>query len=269
MLPTRGDTVTLPDPDTATLSKAPLESVVFQVRHEGTEVALSPDVGVRLIEELGRDYPNLEEVTQGELFLQLLIEGSVTRESDVSSSKRLGWKLKSDDDKWVVQVLADSASIECTGYTTWAVFAERVRGLVEAVETVVQPRLLQRVGLRYVDRIILEGVGSPLDWMQQKLLAPYLLTFVNDPSLSESVIASQTNSHLDLGDAHVILRSSCAPDNRSHTGYSTVLDTDCFDPQSQKYESSGIVQTSERLHLRALQLFQVSTTTELRARLNS
>ena len=122
-----------------------------------------------------------------------------------------------------------------------------------AIFTVFEPKITQRVGVRYIDRIWREGSRKPADW--KGLLDGSVLGLAGVPALENSVIACQTYSELAVGDYRANVRGSLATDNIP-TKFSMVLDTDCFDERSRLFELDAIQNTIDELHILNLQLFQ-------------
>lgn len=242
--------VELPEPSTETLGSSPLELVVFQGRHEARPLVSEPSTALRVQNDIRHDYPTLEQGSAAEMVVEAGPSGFHTSGSEV----RPGWRLRSKDQKWTVVLMPDFFALESTGYTTWTEFNTRLGDLTEVVHSVYQPALIQRIGLRYIDRMVYPEASKPSHWAS--LLDPSLLGLAAKPDLMESVVGAQTFSHLDLGDAQVVLRSSCTPDATAPSGYATVLDTDCFDGRARAFELPDIDQTAQRLHRRALQVFQ-------------
>ncbi|MDN4643917.1 TIGR04255 family protein [Arthrobacter sp. PsM3] len=255
--------VELPEPSTETLGASPLELVVFQGRHEGRPAVSDPAIALRIQNDIRHDYPTLEQASAAEMVVEAGPSGFQTSGGEV----RPGWRLRSKDHQWTVILMPDFFALESTGYTTWTEFNSRLEDLVEVIHSAYQPALIQRIGLRYIDRIVYRQASKPGHWVD--LLEPSLLGLAANPDLMESVIGAQTFSHLDLGDAQVVLRSSCTPDPAAANGYATVLDTDCFDGRARAFDVLDIKQTAQKLHRRALQVFQAVVKPELLESLKS
>ncbi|UUL76982.1 TIGR04255 family protein [Pseudarthrobacter sp. Fe7] len=235
----------------------PSSLVVFQGRHESRPSVSEPTTALQIQDALRHDYPTLEQASAGEVVLEAGPAGFQTSSGEV----RPGWRLRSKDQRWTVVLMPDFFALESTGYTTWSEFNARLEDLTQVIHSSYQPALIQRVGLRYIDRIVHRQASKPSDW--NGLLDPSLLGLAGKPGLMEAVIGAQTFSHLDLGDAQVVLRSGCTPDPAQANGYSTVLDTDCFDARARAFDVADLHQTAKQLHRRALQVFQAVVEPEL------
>ena len=63
------------------------------------------------------------------------------------------WRFHDRDRKWRISLTADFVALETTSYTNRRDFLERLRSILEAVKTTVNPEEAFRLGVRYIDRI--------------------------------------------------------------------------------------------------------------------
>lgn len=127
------------------LARAPLEKVLAQIQFSHTPELVS-DEGERLLARaLGR-YPVRRRgvsvnLTIGPVPGEIKPEQTTTRLfADVANA-------------WQVTVTETSVSIETTSYDTRDDFCERAKEVFDAVAAVCPPPLVDRVGLRYIDRL--------------------------------------------------------------------------------------------------------------------
>ena len=81
-----------------------------------------------------------------------------------------------------VTVAPTALIVETTAYSHFEEFLEVVRRALDAADHVVALAGIQRVGLRYIDEIRVEGVTAPVDW-DGYISAGLLWTTALDPSL--------------------------------------------------------------------------------------
>lgn len=241
----------LPEPSSATLKGAPLEQVVWQMRHEPLEASRDVANVLKVRDELVDSYPVIDQFEQSEVMIG---------PTGANQSNKVGWRIRTDDGSWTVVVMQDFVAIECTGYSTWTEFARRARDLLGAVANNLKPSLAQRVGLRYVDRLSRHDTALPHQW--NGLLHPGLLGFATEAPIAPEITAVQTVHTMKFGDDSVLLRSSCAPDTASPAGYSMLLDTDCFDSRARAFSLDDVVETTTRLHGLSLRLFQLAVSVD-------
>jgi len=247
----------LPDPSPIRLRRCPLQLVVCQIKHD-RNLAVSDGARVLAIsEQLGQQYPKIEEAAQQEVGL-LFAPGGPT---PVGGSEQKGWRLRSEDGAWAISLLPDFFALECVVYTDWEDFRQRLRDLAQAVAEHLKPALELRLGLRYVDRIEAPDVTGPRDW--DGLISEHLLGPVRDDRLEPSLGAIQQLLQLQAsGDVQVLLRHGTQHDEGAGT-WPYLLDTDCFRTGTRRLGADSLVAGANELHLLALQLFQASITPKL------
>lgn len=247
----------MPDPRRETLKRPPLELVVAQVRHEPLGVISDASQVLRLQEAIGDGFSKLEPANDNEI---------AVHERNVSVHGKPGWRLITADGHWVITLSADSFTLEAARYTTWTEFKRRFFSLVRVIETELQPKLMQRLGLRYIDRIVREDSGKPALWAG--FIEPPFLGLASDPDIGGAVSMFQSVHELRVGENVAVVRGSCATDN-TPSGYSMLIDTDCSTDRAQAFKSSSIEASLESLHTLSLQIFQTAVTKKLYSELQS
>lgn len=240
------------DPNKDTLEHPPLELVVCQVRHEPVASVADASLLPMFQQRLGHRFDRIEPLTgisQG-LPAGMIASGAVAP---------TGWRL-TNENGWIVSLSPDSYSLECTKYTRWSTFRDLIGSLTSLVWETYSPRLTQRVGLRYVDRIDRPGTVLPAQWVG--LLHPAMIGFGSDDVLKDATLVTQVVSELLIDGFRANLRGSIARDN-TPAGYSFLLDTDCFDERSGAFDPELVGATIGRLHELNLRLFQHTITPAL------
>lgn len=253
MISTRG----MPNPKRETLTRPPLELVVAQVRHEPLPAVLDASRVLSLQEAIGDGFVKLEPANANEIALD---------ERSVSVQAKPAWRLSTADGHWVISLNPDSFTLEATRYTTWTEFKRRFYNLVDVIGADLQPKLMQRLGLRYIDRIVRPSSGKPAEWVG--FVAPAFLGLAGDPTLGGTVSAFQSVHELRVGENVALVRGSCAPDT-TPAGYSMLLDTDCGTDRAQAFSKSSIERSLDELHTLNLQIFQTALTEKLYSELLS
>jgi len=236
----------LPEPRRATLKGAPLEQVIWQVRHEESAKASDVTQVLKVRDLLEHQYPVIERAEVSEIVLN----------GAAMAAGVAGWRLATDDGSWSLLISPSFFVLECARYTTWTEFRSRADGLLQAIGAVFNPALMQRIGLRYVDRLSREASSMPAQWNEQ--LHPAVLGFASNDAIGDNVVVVQTTNHMKFGNHFAIVRTSCAPDTSTDSGYSMVLDTDCSDAKARAFAIDDIARTTEDLHELNLRLFQLT-----------
>ena len=142
--------------DEVPLANAPLVRVLAQVRYPRL-VSMRPEradatVG-RVVDRLGETYPILGE--EHEVTVSLGPEGL-----SPTPAGRL-WRLKNTEDNWQVTIGDAFVALDTTAYVSRGDFATRMQTVLEAVLDSVQPPYVDRVGIRYTNRI--DGASALAD----------------------------------------------------------------------------------------------------------
>lgn len=252
--------VDLPEPDTTRLARSPLELVVCQVRHERRLVVGEGATALAIHEALGGaggPYPSIDEASGAEFNVVMGIGAP-----DIRETKTSGWRLTSADGAWVITLMPDNFALETSAYTTWSdEFAPRLKALIEAVDEHVKPKLEQRVGLRYVDRITELGLTELAAW--QPYLRPELLGLVLHPQLGTGVRQYLQQVVIDIADGVTagLRHGPVVEPGREAVDYQ--LDYDIFRQRGRPFDASAIQASADEFNVYALQLFQATITDEL------
>jgi len=247
----------LSDPRTEQLLRSPLELVVCQVRHEQNMAAVDPKRALAVRKTLGDLYPVMEEAHGQELTVTAGPEGLQARGAFSG-----GWRLQSRDRAWAVSIMPEFFSIETSNYQHWDDFKSRVHDLTEAVAKHIEPTLENRLGLRYVNRIVQPEVAAPSEW--RRWLDLSLLGLAVSTVFSEHINSSQQVIELAADvDVRVGLRHGFFRDLENDRKWTYVLDYDCFRTRGQEFSALDIDDGLEQLHTLILTCFQASITEEM------
>jgi len=168
-------------PTEVPLSNAPLVRVISQVRFP-IIVSIEKREFIGSFQEAIRDmYPVLRiEQTHG------VIMGVQTIEPTQSNTI---WRFGDVEGKWRASLASGFVALETTAYTSRSDFLERLRILLEAVNTHVGPKLADRLGVRYIDRVTGDQVHEIEKLVRKEILgilATPVVAYVQH-ALSESL----------------------------------------------------------------------------------
>ncbi len=162
------------------LRKAPLVRVIAQVRFPEVLSIEKRDFVAPFQEVVRSDYPVLRpERTQG------VVPGP---DDTLRMIPHLTWRFNDLDGGWKVSLAPDFLAIEATKYTSRDDFFTRFEVLMHALAEHVGPKVLDRVGVRYIDRIS----GDALEQIE-KLVRPELLGVMGS-SMAQEVVFSLSDS---------------------------------------------------------------------------
>jgi len=243
------------------LARSPLQVVVFQVRFEQNLAVEAGDTLLRIHDALrGPDgpYPRIETQQMVTAQMQIGAQGTTQFPSAAQAVRVL--RMRSDDGTWTVSIMPDFVSLETTAYTTWAGDCkERVKEILDAISEHVKPRVEERVGLRYVNRIVEPEVATPGDF--QGMISDGLLGAAGDEFWTPGVTGIQQQIEIHVSaETQCILRHGTIPRNTGFGVEGYLLDIDTYRQQPRRFNVDAIVSTSDQLNDAATALFQHSLT---------
>lgn len=136
----------LPDAPRPIYEDAPLALVVAEIRFPAVIDILHTDNLGRFQRAIRKDYPIAQESENFELEIEIAQKTEVR-------SRNLPRKVMFTDQSqdWKVILGEGSLALQSRAYRHFEQFRERLEKLVEAVEPLVSPSFMTRVGLRYID----------------------------------------------------------------------------------------------------------------------
>lgn len=167
----------------------------------------------------------------------------------------------------IVSIAPDSVSVETTDYPGWEAFSAQVITVLGALDALLPPHLT-RLGLRYVNELMVEGAEAAADWA--RLLDPELVAFAGGERIGPVVRRSLEHLTLDLGADQITLRHGFVarrdlPDTATSSLY--LFDIDAYTEQPQVRETSAVMAQLNRYHQHAWSLFRGSIGDEIVAAL--
>lgn len=134
-----------PPPAEVLLANAPLIRVIAQVRFPVVASIEKRDFIAGFQEAIRRDYPVLrpEQIPSVVFGPQGVMDERSTA----------AWRFHAPSTDWRVTLAADFLALETSRYTSREDFLDRFRSVLEALEVNVDPKVVDRLGVRYIDRI--------------------------------------------------------------------------------------------------------------------
>jgi len=248
----------LPPADSTLLAKAPLEAAVIEVRFTGAVAEISPTdaAAVRdtLAEGTDQDFPTIQPALQQQVQIDIGGQG-VPRISERSK----GWQIVSANGSSQITLMPDVVIMQISEYQRWRASMKAPLGiLLESLSQIVEPSLVHRIGLRYIDRFQDDACDSVSSWqgkIDDALLGPVLNKVFGD-----MVRGAQQQIEIKL-DAHhgALLRHGPVYDEASKS-VQYLLDTDVFKHSTFEFDVEQVIHSAERLNRTALALFQAAVT---------
>lgn len=252
------DPLTTSLPAEVPLPNAPLVRVIAQVRFPSVLSIEKRDFVAPFQEAIRARYPILRaEQTRGVL---LGPEGSVPMAPAVT------WRFTGLDKKWRVSLATDFAAIETTAYESRSDLLARLEEVVRALEVHVGPKTVDRLGVRYIDRV----TGAAVNEIG-RLVRPEVLGVAGTP-VAQHASHTLSEALFSLPDQPAELRArwGLLPPNATVDPAaiepieepSWILDLDIFNSTPQPFEASSILSDARIYAERTYSFFRWVVTDE-------
>jgi uncharacterized protein (TIGR04255 family) len=169
------------------LVDAPLARVLTQVRYSRTPALVSPAGEAQLAEALGR-YPVRRQGVAQAVVVQIGPQG-IAQAPPSPTSQILTFS--EPQERWKVTVSDTSLSIETSEYDTRDDFCQRALEVFEAVAAVDLPPVVDRIGVRYIDRLVGDALGRVGDYLHPSLIGLTGAIETSDLEVVQSVTQSR------------------------------------------------------------------------------
>lgn len=263
---TRHNPLVGPPPVEVPLERAPLVRVIAQVRFP-LVASVEQQNFIAPFQEAIRDaYPVLRPETS-----QVVLFAPTGGAPEVK--QKTSWRFHDPETGWRVTLAPDFVALETQRYTSRDDFMERLRGVLVALKEHVDPRFVDRVGVRYVDRV----VGDELQDLS-RLVHPEVSGVLGSPlarhiqhALSESVFllpddAGKITARWGWVPAGSVLEHS-AVGPADEDGWLLDLDASkVFAEGKQRFEVDRVVGLARGFAERTYSLFRWVVTDEFLAR---
>lgn len=257
-LPSSASPLVGPPPDEVPLTHAPLIRVVAQVRFPLIVSVERREFIAPFQEAIRGDYPVLrQEQSRG-----LVVGPQGMRQAPSNTA----WRFHDADGAWRVTLASDFVALETTSYTSRDDFLGRIRKVVQALADHIDPRVVDRLGVRYIDRIS----GKDLDDLP-KMVRPEVAGILGSVlaghahhSISENVFmlpngAGQATARWGL----VPPRSTVDPGAiEAIEQASWLLDLDTFQAETRPLDVDTLVEQARSFAERIYSIFRWAVTDE-------
>ena len=239
--------------DKTLLADAPIEVAIVEIRFSSKRTEISADDALAVREALstatGLEFPTIQPTSRKQWNVDFGNEPAVRADQEVR-----GWQILSTNGGRSITLMPDSFLLQANEYERWSTtLREPLVVLVGLLTSLFGAELIQRVGLRYVDRF--DGAGRQVaDWkgrITDSLLGP-VLNETFGPKVTGS--QQQVEIYLEAQRGALLRHGPLLDAARSATDY--LLDIDVFDQQSRRFEADDLLLTADRLNRTSLALFQ-------------
>jgi len=255
------DTFTLDEVPEIHLERAPLAKVITQVRYSRTP-GLVTDEGEDRIAGLLPRYPVRRQGISGQWEFGIGPDGAQTLQAGNSVTRILS----DTDDQWRISLTESSVSLETSAYESRADFCQRTYEILSALSAVSLPPVVDRVGLRYIDRFSGESISEVPGYFSPtlKMLHGHIGEGLNlEYSVSDSVIKISRNVNLQVKSGLLPPMGGFDPALAPIPEPSWVLDLDIYTTQGgMAFDPDQLYETTERFAGIIHSFFRFATTDE-------
>jgi uncharacterized protein (TIGR04255 family) len=254
------DPLVAPLPAEVPLKDAPLVRVIAQLRFPEILSVEQRDFVAPFQEAIRSKYPVLrQEQTQG----ILLGPGGVA-----PAKPQIAWRFADTDGHWRVSLTPDFLALETTSYVSRSDFFGRLKAVAQALDEHLEPAQLDRLGVRYIDRI----TGDAVDDIA-KLVRPEVRGITGTIAATHAAHAL-SESLFEVGDARVLARWGFLPPCATvdpaaiepAKEKSWLLDLDMFSATSTPFVVDQVVEQAQRYAERIYTIFRWAVTDEFLVR---
>ena len=249
-------------PASMPLASAPLVRVLAQVRYSKISKISDESYIADFQEELRSRYPHVQaDKVQA---VELRVSGD---EIEHQATETTVWRFFDPERVIRISLATDFITLETAKYISRQDFLERMHIILSALTKSISPPLVERVGFRYVDRLVGQGFLSELsNFIRSDLLN------VMQPNLAKHIEVSMSEVVGNTAEGKLIARYGLAPKGFSHDAdiappvdeASWVLDIDSLSTNcaSTQLEPDFLCSELDKVAARAYAFFRWSVTDE-------
>jgi uncharacterized protein (TIGR04255 family) len=247
------DPLVSPPPEEVPLKDAPLVRVIAQIRF--------PEI--LSIEQRSFVAPFQEALREAYPVLRLdQTPGLLVRPAGVAAKPMVAWRFNDIDGNWRVSLTSEFLALETTNYESRSDFLARFRVALEALSEYFDPKQVDRLGVRYIDRITGSAVDEISALVQPEVrgISGTLAASHADHSLTETLFAVE--------DARVVARWGQLPPRGTvdpaaiepAEEKSWILDLDMFSSNATPFVVDRVVEDARRYAERIYAIFRWAVT---------
>lgn len=247
-----------PPPKEIPLRSAPLVRVITQVRFP-LITSLEKRESIAPVQESLRDaYPILrQEMTQGFV---------IGPQGVVPAQSQAVWRFSDVGGHWRVSLAPDFIALETIAYSSRDDFLERFQVALRALGEHFGPKIVDRLGVRYVDRVIGQDVNDIDKLIRSEMigvLATPMAAYAQE-ALSESLFGvPDTGAHLRARWGKVPPHGTVDPAAIEPVETSSwILDLDMFSAESRSFDVEDLIAEARRYAERIYTVFRWAVTEE-------
>lgn len=149
------------------LRRSPLiEAVIHWQAHAMTE--LEPEILKKELTQRLPDYPTIHSQYEHGIQVETLIRQDTDQSSNVQHrTSWVGFRLENESKNRVIQFTQTGIAISSVGnYESWETFHQEALNLWSLFHELAEPRIINRLGVRYINKIIIEEKENPSTYLK-------------------------------------------------------------------------------------------------------
>jgi len=243
-------------PTEVPLQDPPIVRVIAQVRFPTILAIGNPSKIADFQERIRETYPILNEEE-----VQRIVEipGSVPKIRGESV-----WRFQDRDRQWRASLATGFLALETTRYESRRDFMDRLRKLLDALESTLRPQEASRLGVRYIDRMAGEAADKISEMIRPEVLGVSLsqIGSATRHMLTQSLFRAEEGS-IQARWGHLPPGVTSDPDLlKPIPEQSWVLDLDMYSDEPREFVAEDLSSAAERFAARTYSLFRWMVTDE-------
>jgi len=236
-----------------------IEAAVVEVRFLGAGQEFSADVAAAVLAVLSERTAVTRLDTAEQRELSVTFAGGQAEPSVEVTSR--GWRFSSADENQLFTLLPNVAIVQVRGYERWSTsLRPQLEAMLAATEQHAAPTIVQRLGLRYINRLAGTPGEPPEAWARR--IAPAFHGPLAEPTIGPLLRGAHQQLELALEpNVGAVIRHGLVP-NPADNEFGYLIDLDVFDTASRVFSWEEVVDRVQRLNRTAFRLFQLMLTDE-------
>jgi len=260
MVANRDNPLTAAAPREIWLPKAPLIRVITRINFPAVMSIGKPEFIAPFQEALRSVYP----VLRPEQALGLVFSSSAT--TPPTPQTQTTWRFSDSDNSWRVALASNFLAIETTAYKSREEFVERANLVVNALGEHINPQVVDRIGLRFLDRVVGTAIKNLAKLVRPEVVG--ILTSEVAPNVQHAM--SECLFDVPKEQAQLLTRWGQIPPNATHDPAaldaigepSWVLDLDMFSTKAGAFSAKHVLEQIDNYAERIYTFFRWAVTEE-------
>lgn len=245
-----------PPPPEVPLTNAPLVRVIAQIRFPLIVTIEQRDFIGPFQEAIRKQYPILrQEQTQGMFF---------SPNRFAPTTPHTAWRFSDLEDSWRVSLSSDFLALDTGSYTSRSDFFQRFEHVLAALNDHVQPGVIDRLGVRYIDRVMGEQLNNIKNLIRTEMSG------ILGSTHTKYVQSALTEALFTLDEAQILARWGYLPAGATTDPSaivpaekpSWILDMDMSRTKQRQFDAGQIVHEANEFAERIYSLFRWAVTPE-------